>query len=504
MKKGFLITILLFLVIIGVYWIKNNKEYDYKIEKVSEYNYFVYKENEKFGVINKNGNVIVNATYENVIIPNFEKPVFICINENKTEVLDDKSNKIFDKYEEIKPIKLKNVANALNYEKSVLIYKKNDLYGLIDFNGKEITKNIYNSIECLGSSEGKFLVSINNKYGVIDLNGKKLVDVKYDYIQSDEYNTKESGYKESGFIVGTKKDDKYQFGYINYKGKKILNEKYSNIERISKEDEKNTYLIVQNDDEKYGFYKNSRKILNLEYEDIVYDENVESLFVKKDKKYGVINLKGKTIVQVNNDEISSRGIYIYAKFQNENKVYDKNGNIININYNKSIYLTESEDYKISTVLNNNIIYYGIIDKNQNQLVEEKYRYIEYLFKNYFIAVNDEGMLGIINSNDKEILEMNYNSIQKIKGKNIIQAGKKGSTKIEFYSQDIKQVLTMEKPQIQTQDEYVIISNGTEKVFLDNNGEIIKDTSNLKNAGFPEKIGEYKKEQITIETVYYTK
>ena len=82
MKKGFLITILLFLVIIGVYWIKNNKEYNYKIEKVSEYNYFVYKENEKFGVINKNGNVIVNATYENVIIPNFEKPVFICINEN--------------------------------------------------------------------------------------------------------------------------------------------------------------------------------------------------------------------------------------------------------------------------------------------------------------------------------------------------------------------------------------------------------------------------------------
>ena len=503
MKKGILIIILLFLAIIGVFWIKNNKKYDYQIEKVSEYNYFVYKENEKFGVIDKNGKIVVNATYENVIIPNFEKPVFVCINENKTEVLDNNSKKIFNQYEEIKPIKLKNVASALNYEKSVLAYKKNGLYGLIDFNGKEITKNIYSSIECLGSSEGKFLVSVKDKYGVIDLNGKQLVDAKYDLIQSDEYNTKENGYKESGFIVATKKDDKYQFGYINYKGKKILKEKFSSIERISKEDEKNTCLIVKND-EKYGFYKNSKKILNFEYEDIVYDENVEDLFVQKNKKYGVVNLKGKTIVQVNNDEISSRGIYIYAKSQDENKVYDKNGSIININYNKSIYLTESEDYRISTILNNNIIYYGITDKNQNQLVEEKYRYIEYLFKNYFIAVNDDGMIGIINSNDKEILEMNYNTLQKIKGKNIIQAGKKGSSKIEFYSQDIKQVLTMEKPQIQTQDEFLIISNDTEKVYLDNNGEIIKDTSSLKNAGFPEKIGDYKKEQVTIETVYYSK
>jgi len=39
--------------------------------------------------------------------------------------------KLFSKYEMVEPIKLKNVAGTLNYEKSVLKYKQDDKYGLI-------------------------------------------------------------------------------------------------------------------------------------------------------------------------------------------------------------------------------------------------------------------------------------------------------------------------------------------------------------------------------------
>ena len=171
-----------------------------------------------------------------------------------------------------------------------------------------------------------------------------------------------------------------------------------------------------------------------------------------------------------------------------------------MNFNASIYETENEDYRISTILNN-ITYYGIVDKNGNKLVEDKYRYIEYLYKNYFIATDDNGNLGVINSNGKTIVDMKYSSLQKIKGKNIVQAIDSNGTS-EIYSDKMENVLSIERPNISIQNDYVIISNGENKTYLDNDGNTIKDISKLKKEDYPEQIGELKKEQLTIEEVYY--
>ena len=224
--------------------------------------------------------------------------------------------------------------------------------------------------------------------------------------------------------------------------------------------------------------------------------------MQKNKKYGIAKLDGKIIVKVEQESVESKGIYLYVKSTNENKVYDNQGNIIDINYNRTIYNTENEDYKISTILNNNTIFYGIIDKNGNKLVDEKYRYIEYLYGNYFVATDENGNLGVINSNGKEILEMKYSSLQKIKGKNIVQAVEKGETTSQFYSSEMKKTLTANVPNVQNQDDYVIIISDNQKNYLDNNGNLIKDNSNLKKENYPDKIGNYSKEQVTVENVYY--
>ena len=344
------------------------------------------------------------------------------------------------------------------------------------------------------------MVSQNNKYGVIDLNGNKLVDTKYDQCYSDEYYSKDNGYIKSGFIIINKTDDGYKYGYISYNGKKILDIKYNDIERIQLIDDNKLYLIASNNG-KYGFYNKSKKILDNDYQEIVYDDNVNLLMLQKNKKYGVASLDGKILVDVNCDEISSRGIYFYTTNSGTNKVYDSNANIIDINFNSSVYNTQSDDYKISTILNNNITYYGILDKNGNKLVEDKYRYLEYLYKNYFTAIDDEGKIGIINSNGKTILDMKYSSIQKIKEKNIIQTIDDNGVS-EFYSETMDKVLELEKPNISIQDDYVIISNETNKIYLDNQGNIINDISNLKKENFPDKIKEFKKEIFTLEDIYY--
>lgn len=505
MKKIIFAIIILIIIIVGaftIYYMNHNK-FDYEIKTVSEFNYYIYRDANQYGIINKNGEIIINAEYSNIIIPNPETDIFICYKNETSQVLNSKKEQLFTEYETVQPIKLKNVASTLAYEKSILMYKKDGLYGLIDFKGNIIVENKYDTIENLQPTEGKFLVAKDGKYGVIDLKGNVLVDLEYDEIISDGYYTEKDNYKKSGFIVSIKSEDGFKYGYIDYTGKDILDMKYNQIERISKEDDKNTYLIVS-ENGKNGLYNNSKKVIENEYQSITYEDGMDLIIIQKNKKYGVANLEGKILINVENDSITARGIYLYAEKDNDQKVYDSQGNIVNINYNRSIYNTENEEYKISTILNNNITYYGITDKNYNQLVEEKYRYIEYLYDNYFIATDDNGRLGVINSNGKIILDMKYSSLQKIKGKNIVQAVVAETEMTEFYSTKMENVVTISKPNIQIQDNYVVISNGEEKIYLNNDGNKIEDTSNLKNTTFPDEIGDYKKEQITIENIYYTK
>ena len=154
-------------------------------------------------------------------------------------------------------------------------------------------------------------------------------------------------------------------------------------------------------------------------------------------------------------------------------------------------------------MNNNITYYGITDKNGNRLVEDKYRYIEYLYKNFFIAQNEDGKLGIINSNGKESVEIKYSSIQKIKDKNIVYAIDSNGIS-EFYSEKIEKVLSMENANVSIQNDYIIITNENDKKYLDNSGNIVEDVAKLKKEDYPSNIGEYEKEQTTIENICYVK
>ena len=131
------ITILLLSIIINI--TKKGKR-EYEIEKVGEYKYFVLKEDDKYGVIDAKGNKVVQAKYENIIIPNPEKSVFVCYEQEKTKILNEKSEEIFTKYENIEPLRLKNISSDLMYEKNILKYSKNGKYGIIDLSGKKNNK----------------------------------------------------------------------------------------------------------------------------------------------------------------------------------------------------------------------------------------------------------------------------------------------------------------------------------------------------------------------------
>lgn len=509
MKKRLTIIILVILIIIAlIFGVRkiNDSKIDYEISKVNSYNYMQYYENGKYGIIDKEGNTVIEANYKKVIIPNPEKDIFVCYDEDEnTRILNSQGEELFTEYDKIEPIKLKNVASVLCYEKSILKYEKDGLYGLIDFNGKKITKNIYNSIENLQSTEGKFLVSKDNKYGVINIKGTTLVKTDYDSIKTDGYyNIDNESYTKSGFIVSNTTDDGYKYGYINYKGKEILDVKYNEIIRVK--DLEDIYLIIS-DNGKYGLYKENKEIISHEYQSIVYDES-GLLMLQKNKNYGMADLKGQIKIPVDYTEIETRGIYIYASNEKENVVYDNQGNKIDINFNKSIYETENDEYRISTIVNNNITYYGIENKEGTTLVNEEYSYIEYAYNNYFIAKDEKGNLGVINANGKILIDFKYISVQKIKGKNMIQILNDKNDKTYIYSPTLGEICEMKNAVIEIQDNFIKIYNDKEEKYFNNEGiEISKDDEIIKNnevKGLPANIGEYVKTQYSLDNAFYVK
>lgn len=508
MKKRLVVLVIIVLMIIIGFVVKNkinNSKIEYELEEVSIYNYLKYKENDKFGIIDRKGQIIIEANYSRIEVPNPEKDIFLCYDDGeKCTVINSKKETLFEKYDNIESIKLKNIASTLCYEKSVLKYEKDGLYGLIDFNGKEITKNIYTSIENLQSTEGKFLVCKDEKYGVINLNGVTLVDTKYDKVKTDDYYTDETGYIEAGFIVSNTTEEGYRYGYINYQGKKLLDVEYNDLIRIT--EQKDVYLIAAKNGQ-YGLYKENKELIKPEYQSILYTDN-GAIIIERNKNFGIANLKGEIKVQIKYTEIEENGIYLYAQNSKENDVYDIDGNKIDINFNKSVYETGNENYRITTILNNDITYYGIENKEGTVLVDSNYSYIEYIYGDYFIAENQKEKFGVINSNGKVIIKFKYDLIQQIKNKNVIQVSSTESKAPEIYSSNLELIVSMKSAKVQNGKNYIKVYNSKEELYLDKDGNKIEEDSDLiqkeLDSQLPEEVNELKKVQYSLDDAYYTK
>ncbi len=155
--------ILVVLVSIGIYHIVIKNEKDYEIEEIKEYNYFIIKQDNQYGVMDKKGNTIISPEYSEIKMPNPEKAVFVCYQEEEIKVLNERKEQILTEYNKAQPIRLRNISSDLMYEKSVLKYEKDGKWGIINFEGKEITKPIYDEIDSLPYKEGELLVKQNEK-----------------------------------------------------------------------------------------------------------------------------------------------------------------------------------------------------------------------------------------------------------------------------------------------------------------------------------------------------
>ena len=485
MKRTFIIrcviiAVLIIAIIVGVsaYFIYQNGK-KYEIEEVKQYNYFSLRKDNLFGVIDRSGNIIIEPTYDDVKIPNPEKPVFVCYEGDSTKVLNERKEEILTDYDQVEPIQLQNTVNDLIYEKSVLKYQEDGKFGLIDFEGKRITKPIYDSIDSLNYKEGQLLVKQDGKTGVINIKGNTLIDIKYDQINVDGYYTKEGGYNYSGYIVSTTTDQGYRYGYINYDGKLLLEPNYNQLSRVTQIQDNNNAYIICAENGRYGVMKNDENIIPNEYQSIEYDEGNNLFTIEKGKKYGIANIDGNIIVPTEYNQIDITGVYLYATNEQGVVVYNSDGTQANIDTNIAIINTSNEKYKIR-IDNSNGTKYGVIDKEGQQVIDEKYNYIEYLFDDYFIASTENSKLGIIDDKDNVKVEINNDLLQKIEGTDIIQTMTATDNVTRLYDKSLNKICEMANANIEVKDNYIKISNTEETKYFSKEGKELRNTEVYPN------------------------
>lgn len=468
-KNIIIISIIIFVIVIatimGILIKKIQKEMrEYKIEPISEYKYFVLKEENKYGVIDTKGNKIIENKYDDIKIPNPERDVFICYENENTKVLNEKSEEIYTQYDNIQPLRLKNISGDLMYEKSVLKYSENGKYGIIDFTGKELTKAIYEEIDTFQFKEGELLVKKEGKYGILKIKGTTLVKTEYDKIEADKFYESENGYKNAGYIVSKTTEEGYRYGYIDIEGKLIIKPQYNDIYRIVEIDEKEIYIIAA-ENGKYGLFKNTNKIIDNQYQSLIYNESNNTITALKGKKYGVLSIEGEIIVPFEYNQIDISGEYIYAtKTDKDTEIFNSNGEKSNIDKNLAIINVENTDYKIYIQTIEGKTRYSIY-KNNEIVTKNQYTYIKYLYDNYFIACNENGRLGIIDDKEKTKIEFYYHSIQQIENTKMIEAIRDKENKVQIYSKDMNMICELENAIIENNKEYIKVYNKNEIKYI---------------------------------------
>ena len=428
-KKVLATIIVIIGIIMIILSIKNLISSEEKTKDVSTLKtYLSVLENDKWGVIDNKGNVIIDLNYdEMVVIPYKNQDIFICtynIDYNSetysTKVINENKETILTEFNEVTAIENTD-GNNVWYEENVLKFKKAGKYGLIDFEGKIIVEAEYDNIYALSGVKDTLIIEKSGKKGLINNKTREIIiDPEYTEIVSISDN------HENGYIV---KNELNKYGLIANDKTKILEEKYDDIKRVTGNE---YYVVVENGnaevvdklgnvvldkgfdsieeiqldsfiiikDGRYGVIeKEGNTLINPEYENLKFATS-ESFIAQKDGKVGIIKKDGTTIIDFEYERISYIETADFFQAEKENYKTD----IIDRNFKKVL-----TDVIISE-LNTDIGYLRIRDnelyKYYNFKFEEKTNK-EILSTNTLFLIKENDKYGYENKNGERIVDCIY-------------------------------------------------------------------------------------------------
>lgn len=427
MKKvlGVIVAILVIIMVIVsiVNVIKNGEDK----KKVKSYSYYTVYENGKFGVINNEGETVINPEYtEIVLVPNKDVPIFICtydLNDQdgtyKTKVINQKNEEIFKEYSKVEAIDNFDSKQNIWYEDDVLRVEKDGKYGLINFEGKEVLPCDYDEITALKGVTNNLLVKKDGKVGLVNEKGQTIVNTEYKDIK-----TLKEGYKNEYIIV----NDNNQYGIISTTGTVIIEPKYEDVKYLN-----NSEMFAIKDAGVWKLINKDNQILIDGGYDNIIEAKGENVVVEKGGKYGVVTTKNEEKIPVEYEQIKyTFSIYYIAKtggkygIINLNNEQVKDFNYINMDYvEKGDFIQADVSDTETVIFDNNLSekISGIVSEiNQEKgyikvYTNNEYKYYNFKFEekkssdiltsnNLFLSKKD-GKYGYVNKEGKVIVDYIY-------------------------------------------------------------------------------------------------
>ena len=220
---------------------------------------------------------------------------------------------------------------------------------------------LYNRVEYKG--EGLFGFETNDKFGYMDKSGKVIIPAEYSYKLND--NSMPFFFKS---VIAIKKESK--MGIIDKTGKIIIPFDYDNtyvhyqvkdfFPVIKKENGKNLYGIINSQ---------NKVIIPVAFEEMLMDSNLVK--VKKDGKWGLMDISGKQILPNEYDAITtySHEKLIQATKGDQNKFFDASGKFL-FEKAKGVYVIKGcYDGMIRCTVNDK---YGYLDFRGDEAIITRY------------------------------------------------------------------------------------------------------------------------------------
>lgn len=422
MKK--ILILIVFLLVGFIYFFKLNnditlkKEYlNIKYEKVGKKQAGLRAvfNNDKVGLIKEKTNeVVVDVKYDNLyFLPN--NLILTQLN-NKFGLLDENGKEI------LKPI----YDGSRDLNSNLILLNNNRKLSIFNIETKE--EIILNADEILKIDNKYILAKKQGNYGIIDFEGKEVIPFEYKYLQLFI----------EGFTIAVNKEDK--LGYINEKNEFTLKEGYQYIFEFSG----NYAIAIKN--EKYGMIdKTGKEVIPFEY---------DNLFKIAENRYGAKTTEGVILLDNNGDKINNEVYELLGKIS-ENKIpMKKNGKygIIDIDGKEIInpkYL-EIGEFKnnLAIVLDFEVKKYGVINDKGDYVIPPEYLYIKSRTFDYFITGDEHGEEKLFNKEGKKIIL--------------------SSNEVNFLNEKV----ALGNKYLSDEVEIIIMINGKEKILKEKKGNIV--------------------------------
>src|SRR5690606_18422365 len=368
----------------------------------------IAKKDGKFGFINGTGKEIIPLIYEEVDQSMVDETVIVS--KNKKWAFFSNNGKQLTKYQYDKVVDISVSNEMLHYSTYfkgglALVYLGNKTQ-LINKNMQVIVPvGKYDYIESINKN-GFGIVGKNNKFGIINIQGKEVIQLKYDKI---EHPKRDSSILELFILEKNKKlqilDENIKpikQNVLSYKWNKIdFGEYYLDV------------LLLKDNQNKFGIIDETGKIIiPFEFEEIRPFDGKETIIAKKNNYFGIIDFSNKELVSFENDEIySSKFSEIYVIKQNEKfGLFNKQGGrIMDFVFEDMQPCFYDENNKFIVKSKGK---YGIIDKTGKEIIPTEFdeisNWVEYGPEAHFVTKNKKK--GLYSLDGKQLLPSIYDEL----------------------------------------------------------------------------------------------